>query len=113
MLPANVELFVVVKTAPARPVTVPPMPGSGLTLVRLLTVWFFAPISRVAPPLSVRNISVGLARVAMTGMVLSEPEFRRSVPPLIVTTPLRPVMALRFITPPSDLMRPTALPMPR
>ena len=113
MLPANVELFVVVKTAPARPVTVPPMPGSGLTLVRLLTVWFFAPISRVAPPLSVRNISVGLARVAMTGMVLSEPEFRRSVPPLIVTTPLRPVMALRFITPPSDLMKPTALPMPR
>ena len=70
-VPPNVELLVVVKTAPARPVTVPPMPGSGLTLVRPLTVWFLAPISRVAPPLSVRNISVGLARVAITGMVLS------------------------------------------
>ena len=108
ILPANVLLSVVVKNAPDWPVTVPPMPGSWLELERPRTVWFFVPRSRTAlGPLRATNGRPIAPAVADTARVLSRPEFRRSVPLLMATVPVKnPVMAPSSIVPPLSRTKP-------
>ena len=106
--PPNVLLSVVVNTAPARPVTVPPMPGNGFELERPRTVWLRAPMSSTAEgPLRAtkgRPIAPAVAEIAR---VLSAPEFRRKVPELMTMLPVvKPVVARSSMVPPLSRTKP-------
>ena len=93
---------------------VPPMPAEGLALVS-------APKACEKPsrsttevrPLSCRSLTRAAMTVSPTAMVLSEPESRLRVPPLTVTTPVKPARAFKFIVPLPDFTKPTELPRPR
>ena len=106
--PPKVLLSWVEKTEPARPVTVPPMPGSGLELERPRTAWLRAPMSSTAfGPLRATNGRLIAPVDAEMASVLSRPEARRRVPLLIATVPVKaPVVAPSTIVPPLSRTKP-------
>ena len=101
-------LSCVEKTAPARPVTTPPMPGSTFELERPRTAWLRAPMSSTADGLFRATYGRPIApAVAEIARVLSEPEFRRRVPELTTMLPVvKPVVARSSMVPPLSRTKP-------
>ena len=62
-------------------VTVPPEPGTVLVALMTLTAWFL-PLRSSVPWFMIRLVVLGVAAPVMTGMVLSTPLLRFTVPAL-------------------------------